>query len=258
MTVRMVLAFAILVITMMSAASAQSVGARQITGRVTDGSGAGLPGVGISATGPGRLSPEMAVTDIDGRFVIRGDLQPSPATYTITARLPGFETVTVLVRASEVGVDSTFTIRMHIGCYGPGVTIDEIILPEIDGYVSAADVIALLRLESIDDQYLPRIGDGYCGSVKAFRATIIDAVRDRRSPRLRSIQFVLLAPEENRVYRRGDNYIALLQWHPVTRAYRVMSRAYFMPVRTGQVSWPGSSAKSLADVLATLRSMSQR
>lgn len=74
-----------------------------VTGRVTDGSGAALPGVTVTLTAatPG-VAPISVVTDGVGQF-----LSPAivPGTYTITFTLSGFSTETrtgVQLRASEV------------------------------------------------------------------------------------------------------------------------------------------------------------
>ena len=73
-----------------AAASAQVDNSSQIRGRVTDAAGAGLPGVQMTVTGQGLSAPTELFSDDNGRFAFAG-LLPSPATYTVTARLPGFE-----------------------------------------------------------------------------------------------------------------------------------------------------------------------
>ena len=96
-----------------ASASAQVDNPAQITGRVTDASGAALSGVRMRITGQALRVPKEAVADDDGRFAF-GGLRPSPATYTVTARLEGFETSTVMVRAYK-GVDSSFTMLGRLG-----------------------------------------------------------------------------------------------------------------------------------------------
>ena len=67
-----------------AAASAQS----QITGVVTDASGAVLPGVTVEAASPALIEKvRTAVTD-DGRTICDRGLRPG--TYTVTFTLPGF------------------------------------------------------------------------------------------------------------------------------------------------------------------------
>ncbi len=74
-------------------ACSASAGATQdelakVTGRVTDGSGAALPGVTVTIAAPGDATPVSVVTDGVGQF-----LSPSidAGLYTIAFALPGFE-----------------------------------------------------------------------------------------------------------------------------------------------------------------------
>lgn len=74
-------------------ACSASAGATQdelavVTGRVTDGSGAALPGVTVTITAPGGATPVSVVTDGVGQF-----MSPSidAGLYTIAFALPGFE-----------------------------------------------------------------------------------------------------------------------------------------------------------------------
>jgi hypothetical protein len=63
-------------------------------------------------------------------------------------------------------------------------------------------------------------------------------------------------PGQEGQFERGDNYIAIVQWHPATRAYRVMSRSYFARVRAGRLT--EGDRKPVAEVLSGLREMSQQ
>ena len=227
--------------------SAQIDNSAQIRGRVTDAVGAALPGAQVSVTGRGLSVPRETVADDDGRFTIAG-LQPSPATYTVSARLAGFERATVMVRAHE-GADGSFTIRLHLDCYEPDIEVP----PELGPLVAAADLIALVRLDSIERGRQARIGDGWCGPVTIFRGTIIEAVKDRRPQRSPSVRFVL--PGQTGQFKRGDNYIVIVQWQSAIRAYQVTSRSYFALVRDGRLT--EGEGKPIADVLSGLRSMSQ-
>jgi hypothetical protein len=212
-----------------ASAFAQGDNSLQIRGRVTDASGSRAP------WGPDKRhrpwpdhAQERPSADDNGDFAFAGVL-PSPATYTVTTRLEGFETVTVMVRAHE-GVDGRFTIRLHLECFEPDLEA----IPELRPLVSAADLIALVRLDSIERGQQPRIGEEWCGPITTFRGTIIEPVKDRRPQRSRSVRFVL--PGQEGKFERGDNYIAIVQWHPATRAYQVMSRSYFARVRAGRLT----------------------
>jgi hypothetical protein len=225
-------------------ASAQGDGTAQISGRITDGSGEALPGVQVRIIGPGVR--EQKETDSDGRFLVKGPLQPPPSTYTVTAQLAGFEDATVMVRARE-GADSGFTIRLRLECFEP----DFEVVPDLRPLVIAADLVALVRLDSIGRGQQARIGDDWCGPITIFRATILESVKDRRPQRSASVRFVL--PGQEGQFDRGDNYIAILQWHPTTRAYRVTSRSYFALVRDGRLT--EGDRKAAADVLRDLRTL---
>jgi hypothetical protein len=111
-----------------------------------------------------------------------------------------------------------------------------------------------VRLDSIERGQQARIGDDWCGPITIFRGTIIEPVRDRRPQRSSSVRFVL--PGQEGQFKRGDNYIAILQWHPATRAYRVTSRSYFALVQAGRLT--EGDRKPIADVLSGLRAMSQQ
>jgi hypothetical protein len=151
-----------------------------------------------------------------------------------------------MVRALE-GVDSTFTIRLRLECYEPDLEA----IPDLRPLVTAADLVALVRLDSIERGQQARIGDEWCGPITIFRGTIIEPVKDRRPQRSRSVRFVL--PGQEGQFERGDSRITILQWHPATRAYRVMSRSYFALVRAGRLT--GGDRKPIADVLSALRSI---
>jgi hypothetical protein len=209
--------------------SAQTVVTGRISGRVVDIAGGPLPGVRVTVTGPGLH--EETVTDGSGHFAVEGLLQASSAAYGFTAELAGFETVNVVSSVSQNGVGTTVTIRMRVGCIEPDLEV----IPELHETVQDADVVALIRLDSVQRQSQVRLGD-YCGPVTTFATTIIDAVKDRRAQRLGSIQFAML--DHRGVFEPGNDYIAFVKWHPGTRAYRVMSRSYLVPVQAGWVKWP--------------------
>ena len=83
--------------------SAQSNDAR-FTGRITDESGAALPGATITITSSSLSAPIAIVSDMVGQY-----LSPTlpPGTYTLTFEMPGFETRTnkdVIIGAGDVFV----------------------------------------------------------------------------------------------------------------------------------------------------------
>ena len=90
-------------------AMAQS-GAGSLTGYVKDQQGGVLPGVTVTATGPGLLTPVVAVSDATGFYRLAN---MAPGTVVITAELAGFGTFKregILIRAG-----STFTVEIELG-----------------------------------------------------------------------------------------------------------------------------------------------
>jgi hypothetical protein len=77
----------VLSLAMAAGAAAQSGGTGSLRGTVVDEQGAAMPGVTITATSPEAITPGAAVTDEVGNWRI---INLPPATYTITAELPGF------------------------------------------------------------------------------------------------------------------------------------------------------------------------
>src|ERR1051325_8596948 len=74
--------------------AATPLGAQAVTaivGTVTDGTGAALPGVTITVTGPALQVPSVVgVTDARGEFRVS---PLPPGAFTVTYELPGFQTV---------------------------------------------------------------------------------------------------------------------------------------------------------------------
>ena len=107
-----------LVLAAPAAALAQSSG--QITGLVTDTSGAILPGVTVEATNAGTNATRTSVTGLDGLFTIP---LLQPGNYTVKASLTGFRTA---VREG-VRVTVTETARvafdMQVGQLAETVTV---------------------------------------------------------------------------------------------------------------------------------------
>ena len=197
-TVRAAVVLAVLA----STATAQDSGAR-ITGRVVDAGGAALPGVRITVTRD--LQRKEVITGNDGGFAVSG---LALATYDVTADLAGFETVNMRVSASATGTDTPLTIRMRLGCVEPDL---EVVLPLVD-VVNAVDLIVHVRLDSIEKAYQQRVGDGYCGTITVFEATIREIVVNRRSQRPGRIRFVMLGTELLHFFQPGDDDIAFLAW----------------------------------------------
>jgi len=91
----------IAVLTAGLAAWAQT-GQAKITGHVTDGSGAALPGATVTISSPNLQTPATAITDGSGQYV---SMPLPPGTYSVMFELEGFEgrsNSAVVLRAGEL------------------------------------------------------------------------------------------------------------------------------------------------------------
>jgi len=239
--------FVVLVLVACSSALAQT---EQIAGRVTDGTGSMLPGVRVTVDGPGLHG--QAITDPEGKFAVQGFLTSGPAPYRVVAELRGFETANITVTAGS-GSTAPLNIRMRVGC----LAIYDEVISDLHQMIHDADIVALVLLDSIEVRKKVRFDDSYCGDLTTFSATVTETVKDRSSPPVTSIQFVMFGSDQ---FQRGDFYIAILKRKPGTRIYTLMSRGYFVPVRSGLVEWPNDSVKTgpVTDVVAALRSITSQ
>ena len=91
-----------------------------ITGRVTDSSGAVLPGVDLTLTSTAVMGIRSAVTDQQGAY--RFGLLP-PGTYTVKFGLPGFATVVRAGIQLTAGFTSTLNVAMEVATVAETVTV---------------------------------------------------------------------------------------------------------------------------------------
>jgi hypothetical protein len=85
----------------------------RIEGRLTDETGASLPGVSVTVTSPALQTPQLeSVTDADGRYRVTN---LSGGTYGMKFALSGFQTVTREGLNLDAGFAATVDVRMKIG-----------------------------------------------------------------------------------------------------------------------------------------------
>ena len=95
-------------------------GAGSLIGRVTDASGAVLPGITITASSEQMIGERQVFSDENGNFRVIG---LPPGTYTLLAELPGFATYrreAILVRA---GTNLTVNVEMQVGAVTETISV---------------------------------------------------------------------------------------------------------------------------------------
>jgi len=92
----------------------------EITGKVTDDTGAILPGVSVTVTSPALIQPQTAATSESGTF--RFTLIPI-GTYTVKFELPGFKTVVREGIAVNIGFTASVNQQLAISTVQETVTV---------------------------------------------------------------------------------------------------------------------------------------
>lgn len=99
---------------------ATTSGTGAINGRVTDGTGAVIPGVTISLSSPSLMGGRTAVTDADGQY--RFTAVP-PGDYTVVFELAGFSTVRNEGIRISVGFTGTVNAQMSLASLAESITV---------------------------------------------------------------------------------------------------------------------------------------
>lgn len=123
MTVARLLLFALTTLCLVPVDAAGQTAPGRLSGRVTDGSGAALPGVTVTVKATALSTPAATVTDGVGQY-----LSPAlpPGTYSVTFELSGFESRTVplvQLRAGEV-----FILDRQLALAAVSETVDVVAL----------------------------------------------------------------------------------------------------------------------------------
>jgi hypothetical protein len=105
---------------LMAASASAQINTGQISGRATDASGAVLPGVVVTLTGPTLLEPQTSVTAETGTFQFVG-LQPG--TYTLRYELSGFRSVLRETVPVSVGSNTTANAQLEVSALEETVTV---------------------------------------------------------------------------------------------------------------------------------------
>ena len=92
----------------------------EIFGKVTDESGAVLPGVAVTLTGPSLLQPQTATTTETGSFQFP---RLNVGTYTVKFELPGFKTVVKEGIEVTVGFSANVSTQLGVSAVQETVTV---------------------------------------------------------------------------------------------------------------------------------------
>src|SRR5215211_4787417 len=112
--------FALTFVLTTAAASAQLATA-ELSGRVTDGSGAVLPGVTVTATQAATGLVRTVVTDESGGYLIT-NLPPGP--YRLEVALQGFRTYVQTGLVLTVGATPTVNAVLELGSVEESITVE--------------------------------------------------------------------------------------------------------------------------------------
>ena len=114
-------AAALLLAACASSAGAQTFGAATIHGRVTDDTGAALPGVAVTGRSPALQLPTVTtVTDGDGAYQLKS---LPPGTYEVRYELTGFQTLLRQEITLNAGFDAKIDVSLKIGAMAESVTV---------------------------------------------------------------------------------------------------------------------------------------
>jgi outer membrane receptor for ferrienterochelin and colicin len=101
---------------------AQGIPTGTLSGRVTDDTGLGLPGVSITASAPTLQGSRSAVTDVNGNYIIPN---VPPGDYTVTVALSGFQTATRTTKVST-GQEAAINVKLALS----GVTAAAVVVAQ--------------------------------------------------------------------------------------------------------------------------------
>jgi Ca-activated chloride channel family protein len=126
-----------------------------LAGIVKDDTGAVIPGVTVEATGP---MVATAVTDAMGAFRIDNLL---PGTYTVNARLPGFQPSSTRVSIGA-RTEATLSIQLQVGSLSETVTVT--------GTTPRVDVQTARRIGPADGRKLAQAAGSLAGQINGAAA----------------------------------------------------------------------------------------
>ena len=146
--VQVVSAVTLAVLLAAGTASSQAI-TGEITGRVVDSAGLGVPGATVTAVNDGTGLTRVVVTGADGDYTI---VQLPPGTYTVNAELTGFKRATAPGITITVGMRRTLPFELSVGALTETVQVTaasplvETTRSDVAGVVTEREIAALPML----------------------------------------------------------------------------------------------------------------
>jgi len=186
---------------------AMSTGAQPKTaplvGRAEDFAGLPLPGVTVVVTGP--RTESTVVTDHRGRFEIA---DAPPATYFVTATLPGFRTQRVTV---QHGSTATVVIRLPVA---PLAEVLWVVPEAAQAYQQATAIVHLQIVETAPPgscESTPMITSRHtAAALRVFKGNVPDVIRLEQEGAGRCRDGIDWQEGLETPYRIGEQYVAFL------------------------------------------------
>src|SRR5688572_9749601 len=172
-TVCILASLALFAIVFAPAAATAQISTAELNGRVTDSSGAVLPGVTVTATQTATGLARTAVTDENGAYLL-SNLPTGP--YRLEVALQGFRTYVQTGIVLQVGATPTINAALELGSLEETVTV-EAAAPLVD--VRSAAISAVVENERILE--LPLDGRNPASLVLMVGAAVQTATATSRS-----------------------------------------------------------------------------
>ena len=115
------LSFGALILLLTAAAASAQLSTAELSGRVTDTSGAVLPGVTVTMTQTDTQATRTATTDADGTYVL-SNLPTGP--YRLEVALQGFRSYVQNGIVLQVGATPTINVSLELGNVAETITVE--------------------------------------------------------------------------------------------------------------------------------------
>jgi hypothetical protein len=111
----------VLILLLTAGAASAQLSTAELSGRVTDTSGAVLPGVTVTMTQTDTQATRTAITDADGTYVI-SNLPTGP--YRLEVSLQGFRSYVQNGIVLQVGATPTINVSLELGNVAETITVE--------------------------------------------------------------------------------------------------------------------------------------